>query len=86
MAKKNKAGATRPCPHCSKPVHPRCKTCPHCRQVIRAAAKKTSPPQKRVAVKARAKATPTDLVGQPKAENAKLEEDDWIDRLLPTYD
>ena len=86
MAKKKKAGPSRPCPHCSKPVHPRCKTCPHCGGVIRAAAKKTSPPKKKVAAKARGKAAPTDLVGQLEAENAGLEEDDWMDRQLPTYD
>jgi len=72
MNKKNKAGATRPCPHCH--------------EASRAAAKKTSSPKKKVAVKARAKAAPTVLVGQPEAENAKREEDDWMTRQLPTYD
>jgi len=86
MAQENQAGPTRACPHCSKPVHPRCKTCPHCHEVIRAAAKKTSPPRKKAAIKTRAEAAPTDVVGQLGAENAELEEDDWIDRLLPTYD
>jgi len=46
MAEKNEVGATRPCPHCSKPVHPECKTCPHCHEVIRPADEKTSPPKK----------------------------------------
>ncbi len=41
---------------------------------------------KKLADKARAKAAPTDLVGQLQAENAELEEDDWIDGQLPTYD
>jgi len=86
MAKEKKAGPTRPCPHCGKPVHPRCEACPHCSGIIRAAAKETSPPGKKPADKARAKAAPTDLSGQLKAENAEPEEDDWIDRLLPTYD
>ena len=86
MAKEKKAGPTRPCPSCSKPVHPRCKTCPHCGGVIRAAAKKTSPPKKKAAPKARAKAAPTDLESHLKAGNAEPGEDDWIDRLLPTYD
>jgi hypothetical protein len=72
MDTKNEAGATRPCPNCH--------------EVIRAAAKKTSPPRKRVTVKARAEAAPTDLVGQLKAESAKHEEDDWISRQLPTFD
>jgi len=86
MAEENNAGATRPCPHCGKAVHPRCEICPHCHEVIRAASDKTLPPEKEVAVKAQAKAAPTDLVDQLKAENAKRDEDDWIDRLLPTYD
>jgi len=72
MDKNSKAGATRPFPHS--------------REVSRAAAKKTSPPKKKAAVKARAKAAPTDLAGQPEAENAIREEDDWVSRQLPTYD
>jgi len=86
VAKKKKAGPTRPCPLCSKPVHPRCKTCPHCARAIRSTAKKTSPPKKKLATKARAKATSNDLVGQPKTGTAKPAEDEWIDRLLETYD
>jgi hypothetical protein len=72
MDKDNKAGATRPCPHSH--------------EVSRAAAKKTSPKKKQAAVKARAKAAPTDLAGQPEADTTILEEDDWISRQLPTYD
>ena len=72
MDTKNKAGATR--------------RCPHCHEVTRAAAKKTSRPKKKVAVKARAQAALTDPVGQLNAEKAKLEEDDWVSQQLPTYD
>jgi hypothetical protein len=45
MAEENEAGTTRPCPHCSKPVHPECQTCPHCHKVIRPADEKASPPK-----------------------------------------
>jgi len=73
MTKKKGAGPIRPCPHCSKPVHPRRKTCPHCHEVIQTPAKRAAPPENKAA-------------GQLRAEDAELVEDDWIDRLLPTYD
>lgn len=72
MDENNKAGATRPCPHSH--------------DVSRVAARKMSLPKKKAAVKARAKAAPTDLAGQPEVPNAILEEDDWMNRQLPTYD
>jgi hypothetical protein len=86
MARRNKAGPTRPCPHCSKPVHPRCKTCPYCHEAIRVATENTSPPKKKVATKTRTPAAPTDQPDQLAAENAQPEEVDWVERLQPTYD
>jgi len=86
MANTNEAGATRPCPHCRQPVQLQCEICPHCHEVIQVVAEKTSPPKEQVAVKARAQPAPTDVSGHPEAAHAELEEDDWNDRVLASYD
>lgn len=86
MANTNEAAATRPCPHCRQPVQLQCEICPHCHGVIQVVAEKTSLPKEQLAVKARAQPAPTDVSGQPEAEHAGVEDDDWIDRVLTTYD
>jgi predicted amidophosphoribosyltransferase len=75
MAHENRSPGARLCPHCGQPAPLRRQTCPQCGKSIQAINGVTGAQLAAVSPDAR-----------KGAESAAVEESDWVDRLLPTYD